>query len=109
MLQGDGFVPLSETTASIIGKEFMVVVDRGGKIEELLQDAVEVGRFKKIDAPYNVGNSLKAVVDDDGQVLTRADVFADNDSVAELLGPGDLFSMDGILPGESSPNYFECL
>ena len=40
MLQSDGFVPLSESTASIIGKEFMVVVDRGGKIEELLQEVL---------------------------------------------------------------------
>ena len=85
----------------------MVVVDRGGKIQEPLQHAVKVGRFKKVNAPHDVGDSLEAVVDDDSEVIACADVFADNDSVAELLGPGDLFSMNGILPGEGSADDFK--
>ena len=42
------------------------MVEGHGQVEEGLENAVEVGRIKEIDATDDIGDSLESVVDDNG-------------------------------------------
>ena len=77
------------------------MVEGHGQVEEGLENAVEVGRIKEIDATDDFGDSLESVVDDNGEVVAGADVLADEDDITEELGPGGLLAVMGIGPGEA--------
>jgi hypothetical protein len=66
-----------------VGEEGMVVVGGNGIPEERLEDAVQMGGFEEVNAADDVGDALEGIVVDDGEVVAGADVFADEDGVAE--------------------------
>ena len=47
---------------------------------------MKVGGLEEVDSSDDVGNSLERVVMNDGKVVTGADVFSYNDSIAEVCG-----------------------
>ncbi len=80
-----------------------MVIGRNGQVEEGLEDAVKVRRFKKIDSPDDVGDSLEAVVDDHREVITRSDVLSDEHGITEQLRARPLRSVMRVVPREVIP------
>ena len=78
-----------------------------GEAEEFLENDVEVGGFEKVFTADDIGDSLKAVVVNDGEVVAGSDVFPDDDGVAEELRLASLFSMNAVVPGDLMANVVE--
>jgi hypothetical protein len=55
-----------------------------GQAEEPLQDHVDLGGLEQVLAADDVGDALRGVVEDDGQVVGRAHAAAGEDDVADL-------------------------
>ncbi len=61
----------------------MMKVGGFGKVQEGLQDAVNMRRSEEVFTPGDVGDFLGGVIDYDGEVVGGADVFAGEDDVSE--------------------------
>jgi len=60
------------------------VVKKSGlrEIQQLLEDAVDVGGREEVLAPGDVGDFLGGVIDDDGEMIGGAEVLAGKNDVA---------------------------
>lgn len=61
---------------------------------------MQVGGFEQIESSRNVCNTLKCIVMDDAQMITAADVAADENDITEEFGSGQLRSADEVDPFE---------
>ena len=59
---------------------------RRGEAQQLMQPDLTRGRAQQIAAAHNFGDTLKGVVDHDGQLVGKHAVRAANDEVAALGG-----------------------
>ena len=77
------------------------------KTQQGLENAMQVGRFEKINPAHNVGDALERVIVNDGQVITGPDVFPYKDGVAEEFGFGLLDAVDRVVPGQVTSRFGE--
>lgn len=84
VFQGVGAVAFGEAFAGFIFDAGVVKVDGSGKAEDGLELAVDVGCVEKILTAGDVGDVLECIIDDYGQVVGDADVFAGDDIVTVL-------------------------
>ncbi len=78
----------------------MVEVERFGEGEEGLQDAVDVGGWEEVFATGDMGDFLKGIVHDDGEVIGGADVLAGEDDVSEQVGVDGMGAVNEVGKGE---------
>jgi hypothetical protein len=76
-------VAFGKAFALIVVDELMVMEFRLGKIEELLQETVYVGRRQEVFAPGDVCDVLGCIVADDGEMVGGANVLAGENDVAQ--------------------------
>ena len=60
-----------------------MVVVRSRKVQQLLQDDMQVGGLEEVDSSNDIGNALEPVVVDHGEVVAGPNVFAYDDGVTE--------------------------
>ena len=63
-----------------------MVVARGGKVEQHLQQAVDIGCCEQVLAAYDICDALISIVKGDGKMIGRGHVFARQNDVPEPLG-----------------------
>ena len=59
-----------------------MVIKRNRQAEQRLEQPVNVGRFEKIPAARDMGDVLQGIVDDDCDMVARADVLSRQDDIA---------------------------
>lgn len=64
------------------------MIKRDRQAEECLEQPVNMGCFEQIPAARDMGNVLQGIVDDNGDVVARADVLSHQDDVAPFLRIG---------------------
>lgn len=97
-----GIVALGEPLPVFIDDERVVEKSRLHEAQKSLEDPVDVGRGDKILAAGDMGDFLGGIVDNDGEMIGRADVFSGQNDIAEegrLNGNG---AMTMIMEGERS-------
>ena len=85
--------------ALIVVDELMVAEFRLGEIEELLQEAVHVGRRQEVFAPGDVRDVLGRIVADDGEMVGGANVLAGENDVTEEERIDGGFAMFEVVEG----------
>jgi hypothetical protein len=79
---------LGELAAVPVGNEPVMMVNGLRQAQNDLQQALEVGGGVEIPAADYMGHALHGVVDNDGQVITRRDVLAQDYGITPTLRTG---------------------
>ena len=87
-LKRGGAVALGEALTVRAGEQGVVAVFRGGKVEQRLQQTVDVRCLEQILAADDVSDVLGGIVEGDGEVIARRGVLAGEDDVALRGGGG---------------------
>lgn len=72
------------------------------EVEEVLEEAVDVGGGEEVLAAGDEGDVLGGVIGNDGEVVGGADVFAGEDDIAEEGGGDGGLAVDGVAEGEGA-------
>lgn len=99
-LDGEGGMPFGEAFSRFIDHEWVMKVFRFGKIEEGLEEAVDVSGGEEVFATGDVGDLLGGVVDHHREVVGCAEVFAGEDDITEEGGVDLKGAEAGVMESE---------
>ena len=78
-------VALGQPFAVLIPDQIVMEIRRDGKIQDKLQQSMQVGDLQQVLTAGDMGHFLIGIVDDDGQVVCRGSVLSPQHDIADAL------------------------